>query len=141
MLNYESDSSMTPITPLRMREAAPEISLKEVVNLIEKQSEPGVLNYSEVINYYEMLKNPALKDQMDDNKQKSLTRKCWKTMKRLMNALLLIDEYNILFESYNKKEKENKNSLTDTLIKLLLRCQKLYDSQQECVRILVKIKN
>jgi hypothetical protein len=55
---------------------------------------------------------------------KNLTKRCWKTMKKLMNALLLLDEYEILFESYQKKNTDN----VETLIKLLLRCEKLYDS-------------
>ena len=71
-----------------------------------------------------------------------------------MSSMMLIKDFTIIFESFKKKQtaldkqmmtgKIKSEKLEETedenIIKLLLRCEKMYDAKQEIVRILVKIK-
>jgi hypothetical protein len=98
------------------------------------------------------MKDPTLKEQFNKNQKKNLLIKCWKTLKVLMETLIMKKEYEILFESFQRKEDMYKircerdkikepeiiNNLEINIIKTLLRCKRVYDSKQEIVRILYK---
>mmetsp|Transcript_19364 Transcript_19364/g.29690 ORF Transcript_19364/g.29690 Transcript_19364/m.29690 type:complete len:148 (+) Transcript_19364:6235-6678(+) len=135
-----------------------ENEIEDMKNLLKQLDAPeqpgGVLSDREISHYYTVMKDPALKGQLSSQDKKLLTRRLWKTLKVYMSSMMLIKDFNIIFESFkNKQQTTEKNAAAGRLkpeqvetiedestIKLLLRCEKMYDAKQEIVRILIKIK-
>lgn len=57
-----------------------------------------------------------------------------------MGSLNLKKEFEILFESHSKKQNKDDQIENEQLIKILIRCKKMYDCYQEIVHILIKVK-
>ena len=70
-----------------------------------------------------------------------------------MGSLILKKDFEILFESHKKKmlikeksikedtpQKEIDEAEHEELLRILVRCSKMYDAKQEIVRILAKVK-
>lgn len=117
------------------------------------------LTYLEVHHLYKQLKDEesGLRSELTDKKLLSLTKKCWTTLKHVMQSLMLANEYDILHDSYQQKQSngdddkskkkkaiktpkaKSKKSGVDILIKLLLRCREMYDSKERVQRIIKQL--
>lgn len=72
---------------------------KKIIKLMEnKEGGKQVLAEKEVAHYYQMLKEPALRDSIAPSAKKALVRKGWKTLQNLMTGLMLQDDYALLVE-------------------------------------------
>ena len=133
--------------------------LEDMMNLLKKAKtreeqaqKKGVLKEPEVDNYYKVVKaNP---EQFTRDEIKTFNIKSWLTLEYLMNSLNLKKEFDILFESQQQKiardeknikltkppQEEIEANENENLIKILIRCKKMYECYQEIVRILVKVK-
>ena len=94
------------------------------------------------------MKDPLLYNELSEVRYKRLNDRCWKTLSILMKKCLLKNEYEILFHSFKKNDpykscaswtQKTKDKNTELMIKLLLRCEKMYDAKHDIVKILNKI--
>ena len=100
------------------------------------------------------MREQAILDSMSDTERKHLITKAWKTLGYLMNSLILKNDFQLINASYQQKKeameqqfKQDKTSSqeiqkyeNEQLIKVILRCEKMYDAKNEILRILVKVK-
>lgn len=91
---------------------------------------------------------------MSRKEVRDLNIKSWLTLEHLMHTLNLKKEFEILFDSHQQKlqkeetmnkwkkvpEDEIEQAENEHIIKVLIRCKKMYECYQEIVRILVKVK-
>lgn len=109
----------------------------------ESYSRYGILTEKEVHHYYSVVRDDALKAELTAPEKKTLNKKCWKTLEHLMKSLILNDDFQIIFDSYTQKraanelrfqnektpQKEIERLELEHLIKVLLRCQKMFDAK------------
>ena len=133
--------------------------IEDMKNILAKAKEreqaaikKGVLKEPEVDNYYKVVK--ATPTQYTRAEIKSVNIRSWFTLEYLMNSLNLKKEFDILLESHTQKVKKEEQMIkinkppqeqieadeNENLIKVLIRCKKMFECYQEIVRILVKVK-
>ena len=133
--------------------------IEDMKNILAKAKEreqvaikKGVLKEPEVSNYYKVVK--ATPQQYTRPEIKSINIKSWFTLEYLMTSLNLKKEFDILMESHTQKVKKEDQMIkimkpaqesieadeNENLIKVLIRCKKMFECYSEIVRILVKVK-
>jgi hypothetical protein len=110
---------------------------------------PIFLSEKEIAHHYSIMKDPLLSADLSDAVSKKLMAKCWLTLGHLMKICYLKNDYDIIYSGHLKShppkltmdKRTEAECLQDaeTITKLLIRCEKMYDAKHEIVRILTKL--
>lgn len=114
-----------------------------------------VLSEQECKNYYKVIKEESLAEQMTSKQRVMLLRKVLKTLEQLMTPLMLQEDFKVISDSIKKAQSADqaekrvsivpKNFMekreNERFIKLLLRCIKMYEAKEKTMKILVRAKN
>lgn len=83
--------------------------LKQIDSTAQQEKAKGTLTEKEILHYRTIMKDPALKDQLNETERGELLKKCWKTLDFVMSSLILSKDFELLQES-NQKKQENAKS-------------------------------
>lgn len=110
---------------------------------------PIFLSEKEIVHHYSIMKDPLLSAEHSDAVSKKLMAKCWLTLGHLMKICYLKNDYDIIYSGHlkshppkltmDKRSEAERLQDAETITKLLIRCEKMYDAKHDIVRILTKL--
>lgn len=129
---------------------------KKMLSIVEKADRKNTKTLSELesINFSRILREESIRAQMTSKQCMMLKKKVLKTLEELMNSLMLQDDFKAIQESLRKAanadqaEKRVRNVAqsqldareNERLIKLLLRCVKMFEAKERTMKILMRAK-
>lgn len=81
--------------------------------LLAAQKARGVQIYNDVelLHLYKQLKDPNLRNELDGRQLEHMSKKCWETLRVVMNELLLTREFEVIESNYKRKTKPSTSSI------------------------------
>lgn len=82
-----------------------ENEISDMKNILKNVENPNqVLSDNQVAHFYSIMKNKPLRDELSEQKKKLMLRNCWSTLKTYMAELLLVKDFQLIYDSYLKKQ-------------------------------------